>query len=145
MGGYREDGTDPENSGPSMPFVQLAALLFLLGNVFEGYRQQDDPASVPLLTPNAEGGIDLSFLRVVRGRPAFSRACAAVRGCSELAIVLLPPAGPDPDAHECSVQEVVRMANLSHDLHAAVTSLRDGKGKEQGSVVVHKPSCSTTV
>ena len=29
-----------------MPFVPLAALLFLLGDVFEGYRQQDDPASV---------------------------------------------------------------------------------------------------
>ena len=48
VGGYREDGWDPENPGPSMPFVPLATLLFLLGDVFEGYRQQDDPASVPL-------------------------------------------------------------------------------------------------
>ena len=38
-----------------MPFFPLAALLFLLGDIFEGYQQQDDPASVPLLTPHAGG------------------------------------------------------------------------------------------
>ena len=128
-----------------MPFVPLAALLFLLGDTFEGYRRQDDPASVLLLTPHAGGGINPSPVWVVHGRPAFSRACAAVPGCSEWAIVLLLPAGPVPDADECSVPEVVRMSNLPHDPHVAVTSLRDGAAVEQGSVVVYHPSCSTTV
>ena len=62
VGGYREEGWDPANPGLSMPFVPLAALLFLLGDVFEGYQQQDDPASVPLLTPHAGGGINPSPL-----------------------------------------------------------------------------------
>ena len=132
VGGYKEDGWDLENPGPSMPFVPLAALVFLLGNVFEGFRQQDDPASVPLLTPHAGSGIDPSPLWVVHGRLAFSRACAVVRGCSEWAIVLLLPAGPVPDADDCFVPEVVRMANVPHDPHVAVTSLRDGGAVEQG-------------
>ena len=145
VGGYREEGWDPANPVQSMPFVPLAVLLFLLGDVFEGYRQQDDPASVPLLTPHAGGGINPSPLWVVHGRPAFSRACAAVHGCSEWAIVLLLPVGPVPDTDECSVPEVVRMSNVPHDLHVAVTSLRDGGAVQQGSVVVYQPSCSTTV
>ena len=145
VGAYREEGWDPANPGLSMPFLPLAALLFLLGDVFEGYRQQDDPASVPLLTPHAGGGINPSPLWVVHGRPAFSRACAAVHGCSEWAIVLLLPAGPVPDADECSVPEVVRMSNVPHDPHVAVTSLRAGGAVERGSVVVYQPSCSTTV
>ena len=145
VGGYREEGWDPANPGQSMPFVPLAALLFLLGDVFEGYRQQDDPVSVPLLTPHARGGINPSPLWVVQGRPAFSRACAAVHGCSEWAIVLLLPVGLVPDADECAVPEVVRMSNVPHDPHVAVTSLRDGGAVEQGSVVVYQPSCSTTV
>ena len=128
-----------------MPFVPLAALLFLLGDVIEGYRQQDDLASVPLLTPHAGGGINPSPLWVVHGRPAFSRACAAVHACSEWAIVLLLPAGLVPYADECSVPEVVRMSNVPHDPHVAVTSLRDGGAVEQGSVVVYQPSCSSTV
>ena len=78
VGGYREEEWDPANPGQSMPFVPLAALLFLLGDVFEGYRQQDDQASVPLLTPHAGGSINPSPLWVVHGPPAFSRACAAV-------------------------------------------------------------------
>ena len=119
-----------------MPFVPLAALLFLYGDVFEGYQQQDDPASVPLLTPRAGGGINPSPLWVVHGRLAFSRACVAVHGCSEWAIVLLLPAGPVPDLDEYSVSEVVRMSNVPHDPHVAVTSLRDGGAVEQGSVVV---------
>ena len=49
VGGYR----DPDCPGPSMPFVPLAALMFLSGDVFDGHRQQDDPESVPLLTPHA--------------------------------------------------------------------------------------------
>ena len=36
VGGYRGKEWDPANPGPSMPFVPLAALLFLLGDVFEG-------------------------------------------------------------------------------------------------------------
>ena len=87
----RKDGTRP---GLSMPFLPLAALLFLLGDVFEGYQQQVDPASIPLLTPHVRGGINPSPLWVVHGRPAFSRACAAVQGCSEWAIVLLLSADP---------------------------------------------------
>ena len=118
VGGYREEGWDPANPGLSMPFVPLAALLFLLGDVFEGYQHQDDPGSVPLLTPHAGGGINLSPLWVVHGRPAFSRACAAVHGCNN-AIVLLLPAGPIPDHDECSVPEVVRMSNMPHDPHVA--------------------------
>ena len=135
----------PSNPGLSMPFVPLAALLFLLGDVLEGYRQQDDPASVPLLTPHAGGGINPSPLWVVHVRPAFSRACAAVQGCSEWAIVLLLPAGPVPDPVEYLVPEVVRMSNVPHDPHVAVTLLRDGGAVEQGSVVVYQPSCSATV
>ena len=145
VGGYREEGWDLANPGLSMPFVPLAALLFLLGDVFEGYQQQDDPASVPLLTPHAGGGISPSPLWVVHGRPAFSRACAAVHGCDEWAIVLLLPAGPVPDLDKCSVPEVVRMSNVPHDTHAAVTSLRDGGAVERGSVVVYQPACSATV
>ena len=61
----------PGQPGAILPFVPLAALLFLLGDVFEGYQQQDDPASVPLLTPHAGGGINPSPLWVVHGRPAF--------------------------------------------------------------------------
>ena len=145
VGGYREEGWDPANPGLSMPFVPLAALLFLLGDVFEGYQQQDDLASVPLLTPHAGGGINPSPLWVVHGRPAFSRACAAVHGCNKWAVVLLLPAGPVPDHDECSFPEVVRMSNVPHDPHVAVTSLRDGGAVEQGSVVVYQPSCSATV
>ena len=40
-----------------MPFMPLAALMFPLADVFHGHGQQDDPASVPLLTPHAEGGL----------------------------------------------------------------------------------------
>ena len=143
MGGYRKEGWDPEKPGPSMPFVPLAALLFLLGDVFEGYRQQDDPASVPLLTPHAGSGRDPSPLWVVHWRPAFFRACAAVRGCSEWVIVLLLPAAPVPDAGECSVPEVVWMSNVLHDPHVAITSLRDGGAVERGSVRVYQLSGST--
>ena len=67
VGGYRQEGWDPANPGQSMPFVTLAALLFLLGDVFEGYREQDDPASVHLLTPRAGGGINPLPLWVVHG------------------------------------------------------------------------------
>ena len=68
-----------------------------------------------------------------------------MHGCSEWAIVLLLPAGPVPDPDEYSVPEVVRMSNVPHDPHVAVTLLRDGGAVEQGSVVVYQPSCSATV
>ena len=145
VGGYREDGWDTENPGPSMPFVPLAALLFLIGDFFEGFWQQDDPASVPVLTPQAGGGIEPLPLWVVQQRLSSSRACAAVRWCREWAIVLLLPAGPVPDADECSVSETVRIANVPHDRNVAVTSFRDGGAVEQGSVVVYQPSRSAAV
>ena len=87
---------------------------------------------MPLLTPHAGGGIDPSPLWVVHGQPAVWSACAAVRGCDEWEIVLLLPASPVPDADAFSVPEVVRMANVLHDPHVAVTSLRDGGAVEQG-------------
>ena len=145
VGRYRDDDWDPENPGPSMSFVPLVALMFRLGHVFDGDRQQDDLASVSLLTPHTGGGIDPSPLWVVHGQPAFCRACAALRGCHEWAIVLMLPTGPVPDADEYSVPEVVRMANVPHDPHVAVTSLRDGGAVEQGSVVVYQPSNSGAV
>ena len=37
------------------------------------------------------------------------------------------------------------MSHVPHDPHVAVTSLREGGAVEQGSVVVYRPSCSTTV
>ena len=37
------------------------------------------------------------------------------------------------------------MANVPHDPHVTITSLRDAGAVEQGSVVVYKPSCSTAV
>ena len=128
-----------------MPFVPLAALMFLLGDVFDGHKQQDDPASVPLLTPHTGGGIDPPPLWVVHGKPAFRRVCKAVCGHDEWAIVVLLPAGPVPDADECPIPEVVRMVNVPHHPHVAITSLRDGGAVERGPVVVYQPSRSTAV
>ena len=143
VGWYRDDNWDPDNPGPSMPFVPLAAVMFMLGDVFDGYRQHDDSAVVPLLTPHTVGGIDPPPLWVVHGQPAFRRACEAVCGHGEWAIVLLLPAGPVPDANDCPVLEVVRMVNAPHDPHVAVT--RDGGAVEEGSVLVYQSSCSTAV
>ena len=117
-----------------MPFVPLAALMFLPVNVFDGYRQQDDPASVALLTPHTGGRIDPPPLWVVHGPPVFRRASEVVRGCDEWAIVLLLPSGPVSDADECPVPEVVRMGNVPHDPHVAVTSLRDAGVLEEGGL-----------
>ena len=80
VGGYRDDDWNPDCPRPSMPFVPLAALMFLLGDVFDGHWQQDDPASVPLLMPHAGGGLSPPPLWVVHGRSAFDRACKAVWG-----------------------------------------------------------------
>ena len=142
---YRDDKWDPDWPGPSMPFVPLAALMFLLGDVFDGHRQLDDPASVPLLTPHAGGGLSPPPLWVVHGRPAFDRACKAVWGREEWARVLLLPSGPAQDADECSVPEVVRLDKVPHDPHVAVTSLRDGGAVEQGTVLVYQLPRSTAV
>ena len=128
-----------------MPFVPLAALMFLLGDVFDGHRQQDDQESVPLLAPHTGCGIDTPPLWVVHRGPAFRRACEAVCGRAEWAIVLLLPAGPVSDADDCPVAEVVRIVNVPHDPHVAVTWLRDGGAVEQCSVVVYQPSRSTAV
>ena len=145
VGGYRYDSRDPDNLGPSMPFVPLAAPMFLLGDVFDGHRQRDHPASVPLLTPHTGGGIDPPPLWVVHGGPVFRRVCEAVCGRDQWAIVLPLPACPVPDAHGCPVPEAVQIVNVPHHPHVAVTSMRDGKAVEQGSVVVSQLSHSTAV
>ena len=80
VGGYRDDDWDPDCPGPSMPFVPLAALMFMLGDVFDGHRQQDNPASIPLLTPHAKGGLTPPPLWIVHGRSACDRARKAVWG-----------------------------------------------------------------
>ena len=145
VGGYRDDSWDPDKLGRSIAFVPLAALMFLLGDIFDGHRQQDDPASVPLLTPHTGGGIYPPPLCVVHGGPVFRRACEAVCGLDEWAIALLLPAGPVPDADNCPVPEVVQIVNVPHDPHVAITSLRDGGAVEQGFVVVYQLSGSTVV
>ena len=76
---------------------------------------------------------------------AFDRACKAVWGREEWAIVLLLPSGPAPDADESPVPEVVRLEKVPHDPHVAITSLREGGAVEQGTVVVYQPLRSTAV
>ena len=98
VGRYRDDNWDPDCPGPSMRFVPLAALMFLLGDVFDGHRQQDDPESVLLLTPHAASGLNPPPLWVVHGRPTFETACKAVWGSDEWAIVLVLPSGLVLDA-----------------------------------------------
>ena len=137
VGGYRDDNWDLDCLGPSMSCVPVAALMFLLGDVFDGHRQRDDPASVPVLTPHARGGHSPPPLWVVHGRPTFDRTCKAVWGRAEWAIVLVLPSGPALDADESPVLEVVRMDKLPHDPQVSVTSLRDGGAVEQGIVVVY--------
>ena len=95
LGGYRDNNGNPECPRLSMPFAPPASLMVLPGDVLDGHRRQEDPALVPLLTPHAGGGIELPPLWVVHGVSAFDRACAAVWGRAEWAIVLLvPAAGP---------------------------------------------------
>ena len=145
VGGYRDDGWNPDCPGPSIPFIPMAALMFLLGDVFDGGRQQDDPASIPLVAPHAGGGLSPPPLWVVHGRLALGRACKAVWGREEWAIILLQPSGPAHDAHESPVPEVVKLDKVPHDPHVAVTSLREGGAVEQGTVVVYQPLRSTAV
>ena len=145
VGGYRDDGWNPDCPGLSTPFVPPPAVMFLMGDVFDGHRQQDDPAPVPLLTPHARGGLDPPPLWVVHGQSAFDKACKAVWGRVEWAIVLLLPAGPALDADASPVSEVVSLDKVPHDPHVAVTSLHEGGAVEQGTVLVYEPHRSTTV
>ena len=57
-----------------MLFVPSASLMFLLGDVCDGHQQRDDPVSVPLLTPQAEGGLDRARLWIAHGASASDRA-----------------------------------------------------------------------
>ena len=110
---YKDDDWNAEC--PWLSFASLASLMFLLGDMFEGNRQQEDPASVPLLTPHAAGGIDPPPQVVAHGVSAFDRACAAVWGCEEQTIVLLVPAPPASYPDETPVPEVVRLVIVRHD------------------------------
>ena len=138
VGGYSDDDWNPDCPGLSMPFVPPASPMFLLGDVFDGHQQQDNPGSVLLLTPHAEGGLDPPPLWVVHGEPAFDRACKAVWGRAEWAILFLVPVGPTPDAHASPALEVVRLDTVPYDAHVAVTSLRESGAVEQGTVVVYQ-------
>ena len=120
-----------------MPFVRLAALMFFLGDVFDGHRQHDDVASVPLLTPHAKAGHSLPPLWVVHGRRAVGRTCKMVWELGEWVILLLLLSGLALDADECPVRELVRMDKVPTDQHIAVTSVRDGGVVEQGTTVVY--------
>ena len=64
---------------------------------------------------------------------------------AEWAIVLLVPVGPARDADEIPVSEVVRLVNVPHDPHVAVTSLREGGVVERGTMVVYQPHASMAV
>ena len=145
VGGCRDHDWDPDCPGPSMPFVPLAAQMFLWGDVFDGHGQQDDPASVPLLMPHAGGGLSPPPLWVVHGKSAFDRACKAVWGREKWATVLLLPSGPAPDTDQSPILEVIRLDKVPHDPHVAITSLRDGGAVGLGTVVVYQPLRSTAV
>ena len=108
VGGYRDDNWNPDCPWPSMPVVTLDALMFLWGVVFDGHWQHDDPASISLLTPHAGGGLSPPPLWVVHGRSAFDRACNAVWGREECAIVLILPSGPVYDFDESPAPEVLQ-------------------------------------
>ena len=140
--GCRNNDWNTHCPAPSMPFVPLAALMFLLGDVFVGRGQQDNPTSVPFLTPHAGGGLSPPPLLVVHDRSAFDRACKAMWGREVRAIVLLLPSRPAPDADEDLVPEVF---SLDKAPHVAVTSLREGEAVERGTVVVYQPLRSKAV
>ena len=89
----------------------------LVGGVLDGHRQQDEPASVPLLTPHAGGGLAPPPLWVVHGKSTFDRACKAVCRRAEWAIALLLSTGPAPDADASLVLEEVTLDKVPHDLH----------------------------
>ena len=112
-----------------MAFAPPASLMLLLGNVFEGHWQQA-PSSVPLPTLHAGGGIEPPPLWVVHGVSAFDMACVTVWGRAELAMVLLVLGGKAPNMDQSPVPEVVRVVNVPHDPHVAVTSLREREAVE---------------
>ena len=115
LGGHGDNYSNPDCPRLSMPFVAPAAMMFLLGDVFDGHWQQDDPASVPLLTPHAGGGLDPPLLRVLHGQSVFDSTFRALWGRAECAIVLLLPAGLAPDADASPVPEVVKLNKVPHD------------------------------
>ena len=130
IGHYRDEDWNMECPAMSM-------------DAFDGHRE--DPPSIPLLTPEAGGGMDPPPMWVVHGAPAFDKACAAVLGSAEWVIVLLVLAGTTHDAYETPVLEVVRMVNVPHDPHVAIGSLREGGAVEQGTVVIYQPHGSMAV
>ena len=77
--GYGEEQWSPECPGASMPFAPLAALMFLIGDVYNGHRQQDDPASVPLV-PRMRGG----------GGVLNKRMQARPQGCAPAKCLVVP-------------------------------------------------------
>ena len=81
VGGFRDEHWTLECPGMSMPFAPPASPMFLLGDVFDGHRQQEDPASVPLLTSHAGGGVNPPPLWVVQGAPAFGSRAIGVTEC----------------------------------------------------------------
>ena len=64
VGVYRDDDGCPACPGLSMPFVPLAALMFLLGDVFDGHRQQHDP-DVSNVVVRSSKGSKLTQIRVL--------------------------------------------------------------------------------
>ena len=61
---------------------------------------------------------------------ALDRACTAVWGWADWAIVLLVLAGPTPNAVAIPVPGVVKLDSAPHDPHVAVTSLQEGGAVE---------------
>ena len=53
LDGDKDNDRNPGRPRLSMPFVAVAAMMFLLREVFDGPRQQNDPALVPFLTAHA--------------------------------------------------------------------------------------------
>ena len=105
--------------------VRPVCLMFLSRDVFDGHGQQQDAVSVPL-TPHAGDGLDPLSLPVVHGMSAFERACKAVWGRAEWAIVMLVPGGPAPDADGSAFPEVDKLDNLPHGPHVVVILLHEG-------------------
>ena len=63
----------------------------------------------------------------------------------ERSIVLLMPGSPVPHTDDTPVHEVVKLVNVPHHPHVAVTSLREGGVVERGTIVVYKPHGSAAV
>ena len=61
----------PEWRTVSMPFHPQVALMFLPGDVYDGHQEQDNPASVPLLTSHVGDGVSTMALWVAHGAQHF--------------------------------------------------------------------------